>query len=55
MYAIEVDPSVVQEADGYNWVRLKMVESANDPCTGAVLILMGRLRYASDVDDTAIA
>lgn len=55
MYAIEVDPDVVQETDGYNWVRLKMVEQANDPCTGAILIQHSNLRYAKDIDDTSIA
>lgn len=54
LYAIEVDPETLG-ASGYNFLRLKMVEVVNSPVVGCVLILMGRLRYGSDIDATAIA
>lgn len=53
LYMIEVDSEELGDT-GYQYVRLKMVEVANDPVLGGVLIFMTGNRSAQDVPATAI-
>lgn len=53
LYLIEVDQQEMGDT-GYNYVRLKAVESADDPVVGAVLIIGNGARYAQDVPASAI-
>ena len=53
LYLIEVDQDEMGDT-GYGYVRLKAVESADDPVVGAVLIIGYGPRYAQDVPATAI-
>jgi hypothetical protein len=50
---IEVDADQLA-ASGYHYVRLKAVESVNDPVTGAILIELYGARYSRTPDTTAI-
>ncbi len=47
IYAIEVDAADVI-ATGYNFVRLKAVEQANDPVAGTVFAILSELRVAGE-------
>ena len=53
LYLIEVDQQEMGDT-GYDYVRLKAVESADDPVLGGVLIIGNGARYAQDVPATAI-
>lgn len=53
LYAIEIDSEELGDT-GYQYARLKAVESANDPVLGGVLIVMHGNRHAQDVPATAI-
>ena len=53
LYKIEVDAEALL-ASGYEYVRLKMVESANDPVLGGILAILSEPRYDQAVQDTAI-
>ena len=50
---IEVDVAALS-ASGYHYVRLKAVESVNDPVVGSVLIELYGARYSRTPDTTAI-
>jgi len=53
VYIVEVDSEELGDT-GYQYLRLKMVEVANDPVLGGVLILMHGSRFAEDIPATAI-
>lgn len=56
MYRVEVDSdAIAKAAPTYPNLRLKAVESANDPVTAAVLIVLSQPRYGNAVNATAIA
>ena len=42
-------------ASGYGYIRLKAVESANDPVLGGILVELHGPRYASATDETVIS
>lgn len=44
IYVIEVIPEEMA-ASGYQYVRLKAVESANDPVLGGILVIAGEPKY----------
>ena len=52
MYCIEVDAAGLSA--GYPYLRLKMVEDADDPCVAGVLAVLSDLRDASESNTTAI-
>ncbi len=52
IYVVEVDSEALS-ASGYKYVRLKAVESANDPVLGGILIQQSAPRYAQDVLPTS--
>lgn len=54
LYLVEVKAAQLAAA-GYKFVRLKAVESANDPVLGGILILMGKPRYPQKQLPSAIA
>lgn len=53
MYAIEVDASELSGTDKY--VRLKMVESTDDPCDGGLILILGGLRFKHEVKDSVLS
>ena len=53
IYLVEVDTEELGDT-GYQYLRLKMVEAANDPVLGGVLIIMHGNRFAQDIPATAI-
>jgi len=52
MYAVEVNASELSGTDKY--VRLKMVESTDDPVEGGVICILGGPRFMHEVKPTAI-
>lgn len=54
LYLVEVLAEDLVDT-GYSKVRLKAVEVADDPVLGGIAILMGKPRYTSEVDATAVA
>lgn len=53
MVLVEVDTDTLA-ASGYEFVRLKAVESVDSACLGGILIIGSGVRYAQDVLATAI-
>jgi hypothetical protein len=53
VYAIEVDAEALASS-GYEYIRLKAVEDANDPTVGCVLAILSEPKYDSAVQATAI-
>lgn len=53
LYAIEVDAEALA-ASGYQYIRLKAVESANDPVLGGIIAILSEPRYDQAVQGTAI-
>ena len=53
IYAIEVDAESLA-ASGYEYIRLKAVEDANDPTVGCVVAILSEPRYDEAVQATAI-
>jgi len=53
IYAIEIDSEELGDT-GYQYARLKAVESANDPVLAGILIVMSGGRYKQDVPATAV-
>lgn len=53
MYKIEVDSDALG-ALGYSYIRLKAVESVNDPVAGGILAVLTESKYERDVQASAI-
>ena len=53
LYVIEVNAEELGDT-GYGYLRMKAVESADDPVLGGVLIMLHGSRYAQDIPATAI-
>ena len=47
MYIIEVDAAALP--DGYPYVQLKMIESADQPVSGAIIAIFSEPRFTDDV------
>jgi hypothetical protein len=54
VYIIEVDHSELM-ASGYNHVRLKAVEVANDPVLAGILIVLNTPRFGQSITNSVIA
>lgn len=53
LYAIEVDANDLAST-GYKYVRLKCVESVDDPVLGGILVVLHKLRYPRAITGTQI-
>lgn len=53
IYVIEVDNKLLCDS-GYQYVRLKMVESVASPVVGAILILQSQPRYGQNIQASTI-
>ncbi len=53
MHKIDIDADVLA-ASGYGYIRLKAVESVNDPVTCGILAILTEPRYEQEIFDTAI-
>lgn len=54
LYFVEINVEALL-ASGYKNARLKAVEVANDPVLGGILVALGKPRFTTAVDVTAIA
>ena len=53
MYKVEVDSDALG-ASGYSYIRLKAIESVNDPVAGGILAVLTEAKYERDVQASAI-